>query len=59
MITQSFLYNAIYFTYGLVLVQFYGVRRTRCLCTGSPSRSATCAGRSYSRRSSTAWAGSR
>jgi MFS family permease len=25
MITQSFLYNAIYFTYGLVLVQFYGV----------------------------------
>ena len=27
MITQSFLYNAIYFTYGLVLVQFYGVSR--------------------------------
>jgi MFS family permease len=25
MITQSFLYNAIYFTYGLVLVKFYGV----------------------------------
>src|SRR5262249_54847232 len=25
MITQSFLYNAIFFTYGLVLVQFYGV----------------------------------
>jgi MFS family permease len=25
MITQSFLYNAIYFTYGLVLVHFYGV----------------------------------
>jgi MFS family permease len=25
MITQSFLYNAIYFTYGLVLVQFYDV----------------------------------
>ena len=29
MITQSFLYNAIYFTYGLVLVQFYGVQRDR------------------------------
>ena len=25
MITQSFLYNAIFFTYGLVLTQFYGV----------------------------------
>ena len=25
MITQSFLYNAIFFTYGLVLVHFYGV----------------------------------
>jgi MFS family permease len=25
MITQSFLYNAIYFTYGLVLVEFYGI----------------------------------
>ena len=59
MITQSFLYNAIYFTYGLVLVQFYGVSATRCRFTGSPSRSATCAGRSYSRRSSTASGGSR
>ncbi|HEY5872825.1 MAG TPA: MFS transporter [Gaiellaceae bacterium] len=29
MITQSFLYNAIYFTYGLVLVQFYGVSADR------------------------------
>src|SRR5262245_23686168 len=28
MITQSFLYNAIYFTYGLVLVKFYGVSAT-------------------------------
>jgi MFS family permease len=26
MITQSFLYNAIFFTYGLVLKQFYGVK---------------------------------
>jgi MFS family permease len=29
MITQSFLYNAIFFTYGLVLVQFYGVSATK------------------------------
>src|SRR5262245_32301404 len=28
MITQSFLYNAIFFTYGLVLVQFYDVSAT-------------------------------
>ena len=28
MITQSFLYNAIFFTYGLVLKQFYGVSDT-------------------------------
>ena len=42
MITQSFLYNAIFFTYTLVLTNFYGVsdgavRR----CSSSPSRSAT------------------
>src|SRR5262245_46985544 len=29
MITQSFLYNAIYFTYALVLTEFYGVSATR------------------------------
>jgi MFS family permease len=28
MITQSFLYNAIFFTYGLVLSQFFGVKNT-------------------------------
>jgi MFS family permease len=28
MITQSFLYNAIFFTYGLVLINFYGVSAT-------------------------------
>ena len=28
MITQSFLYNAIFFTYALVLVKFYGVSAT-------------------------------
>ena len=29
MITQSFLYNAIFFTYALVLTKFYGVSATR------------------------------
>jgi MFS family permease len=29
MITQSFLYNAIFFTYALVLIQFYGVSSTK------------------------------
>jgi MFS family permease len=29
MITQSFLYNAIFFTYALVLINFYGVSATR------------------------------
>ena len=29
MITQSFLYNAIFFTYGLVLVKFYDVSATK------------------------------
>ena len=41
MITQSFLYNAIYFTYALVLTQFYGVSATGCRSTGWRSRSAT------------------
>ena len=29
MITQSFLYNAIFFTYALVLTTFYGVSATK------------------------------
>ena len=29
MITQSFLYNAIFFTYALVLTKFYGVSATK------------------------------
>ena len=29
MITQSFLYNAIFFTYALVLTNFYGVSATK------------------------------
>ena len=58
MITQSFLYNAIYFTYGLVLVQFYGVRATgaalRARLRGrQPVRTA------LSARSSTPWGATR
>ncbi|HEX2434817.1 MAG TPA: MFS transporter [Gaiellaceae bacterium] len=41
MITQSFLYNAIFFTYALVLVKFYDVPATRVPSTASRSRSAT------------------
>src|SRR4051794_23018532 len=41
MITQSFLYNAIFFTYTLVLGNFYGCRRGPRRCSSSPSRSAT------------------
>ena len=45
MITQSFLYNAIYFTYALVLVNFYGVSADKVPLYGLASQSATCAGR--------------
>ena len=30
MITDRLLYNAIFFTYALVLVNFYGISATRC-----------------------------
>ncbi len=45
MITQSFLYHAIFFTYALVLVNFYGVRPPRCPSTAWRSPSATCSAR--------------
>ena len=45
MITQSFLYNAIFFTYALVLVNFYGVSATRSRSTVWRSPSATSRGR--------------
>ena len=41
MITQSFLYNAIFFTYALVLTKFYHVSNNTSRCTVSRSRSAT------------------
>ena len=59
MITQSFLYNAIYFTYGLVLVQFYGVSADKVPLYGLAFAVGNCAGRSCSGRSSTSWDGSR
>ncbi len=37
MIAQSFFYNAVFFTYGLVLVQFYGVSGQRLPCTSCRS----------------------
>jgi len=53
MITQSFLYNAIFFTYTLVLANFYGVSESRRRCSSSPSRWATWPGRSCSATCST------
>jgi MFS family permease len=59
MITQSFLYNAIYFTYGLVLVKFYGVAANKVPLYGLASPSATSSARSSSARSSTPSGGRR
>ena len=53
MITQSFLYNAIFFTYALVLTQFYDVSATSVPLTAWPSPSATWPVRWRSARSST------
>ena len=59
MITQSFLYNAIYFTYGLVLVKFYGVSADKVPLYGLAFAVGNLCGPPSSRRSSTASAGSR
>jgi GH15 family glucan-1,4-alpha-glucosidase len=59
MITQSFLYNAIFFTYALVLINFYHVPSAKVRCTGWRSPSATCAGRWSWGRCSTRGAASR
>ena len=46
MVTQSFLYNAIFFTYALVLTNFYDIARpSTSATTSSRSRSATCSAR--------------
>jgi len=57
MVSQAFFYNAIFFTYALVLTRFYGWPRTTWRSTSFHSRSATCSGRCCSARCSTAWAG--
>ena len=50
MITQSFLYNAIFFTYALVLTQFYDVSATRVpLMLGGASHIAPSVRRSHGR----------
>ena len=59
MITQSFLYNAIYFTYGRMLVQFYGMRADRCPMEGPAFAVGNLLRPLIPRHSSTAWAGSR
>jgi hypothetical protein len=41
MITQSFLCNAIFFTYTLVLTKVYGISESWRRRSSSPSRSAT------------------
>jgi MFS family permease len=55
MITQSFLYNAIFFTYALVLTSFYGVSATKVPLYGWRSRSATWPARCCWPRCSTRW----
>ena len=45
MITQSFLYNAIFFTYTLVLQFFYHVSAGNTPTTSWPSAPGTCSGR--------------
>ena len=58
-ITQSFLYNASTSPTGWCSSTSTAFPPTRCRSTGSHSRSATCAGPSYSAHSSTSSAGSR
>ena len=41
MAAQAFFYNAIFFTYALMLTEFYGVRPTTWAGTSCPSRPAT------------------
>ena len=60
MVTQAFFYNAVLFTYGLVLLRYYAVSRpTASAFTSSPSPSATSSARSCSAPSSTRGAASR
>ena len=58
MITQSFLYNAIFFTYALVLTQFYDVSATRVPLYGLAFSVGSLAGPRWA-GSSTPWAAGR
>ena len=59
MATQAFLYNAIFFTYALVLQHFFHVSKAHTSYYFCPSRSATCSARCCSARCSTPSAGAR
>ena len=59
MVTQSFLYNAIFFTYALVLTQFYDVSATRVPLYGLAFSVGNLPVRSPSAGSSTPWAAGR
>ena len=53
MVSQAFFYNAIFFTYALVLTRFYGVAEADVGSTSSRSPPATCSARCCSGRCST------
>ena len=53
MVTQSFLYNAVFFTYALVLARFYGVAPERIGLFLVPFAIGNSSGRSSSAGSST------
>ena len=57
MIAQAFFYNAIFFTFALVLTDFYGSRRIRSAGTCCRSRPAISSGRCCSAGCSTPWDG--
>jgi hypothetical protein len=57
--SQAFLYKAIFFTYGLILTNFYGIDDASVGTTSSPSPLGTCSGRGSLVASSTRWAGYR
>ena len=59
MITQSFLYNAIFFTYALVLTKFYHVTNNAVPLYGLAFAVATSPARCCSATCSTPWAAGR
>ena len=59
MAAQAFFYNAIFFTYALVLTDFYGIPASMSAGTSCRSRPAISSGRSCSAGCSTRSAGGR